>query len=63
MTSKQIQAAVSQIPTQFKIEDECDGALLIQAGRQVVNQQRELLDRFFYGTKPPEALRHDTSSG
>ena len=63
VTSKQIQAAVSQIPTQFKIEDECDGALLLQAGRQVVNQQRELLDRFFHGTKPPEALRHDTSSG
>lgn len=53
VTPEQIQSAVSQIPTQFKIEDECDGALLIHAGRQVVEQQHELLDRFFSGTTPP----------
>jgi len=52
VTSEQIRAAVSQVPTQFKMENECDGALLIQAGRQVVNQQRELLDRFFAYEKP-----------
>ena len=58
MTSKELQAAVGKIPTQFKMEDECDGALLIQAGRQVVEQQSELLDRFFYGVK----LAEDTTS-
>jgi hypothetical protein len=58
VTSKELQAAVGKIPTQFKMEDECDGALLIQAGRQVVEQQRELLDRFFYGVK----LAEDTTS-
>lgn len=59
VTPKDIRIAVSQIPTLFKIENECDGALLIEAGRQAVHQQRELLDRFFYGTSPSAKSHHD----
>ncbi|TKB70627.1 MAG: patatin-like phospholipase family protein [Nitrospira sp.] len=51
VSAQEIQAAVDRIPTQFKIESDCDGALLVAAGHQVVAQQRELLDRFFYGVK------------
>lgn len=46
-TAADIRSAVSLIPTLFKIDNECHGALLLSSARQVVNQQRELLDRFF----------------
>jgi predicted acylesterase/phospholipase RssA len=52
VTAQEIQAAVGRIPTQFKIESDCDGALLVAAAHQVVAQQRELLNRFFLGMKP-----------
>ena len=52
VTPQEIRDAVSRIPTQFKIESDCDGALLIAAAHQVVEQQRELLDRFFLRRTP-----------
>jgi predicted acylesterase/phospholipase RssA len=41
LTPEQIAKKIRQIPTLFKIEDPCHGALLIAAARKVVHKQRQ----------------------
>jgi predicted acylesterase/phospholipase RssA len=51
VTAQELKQAVRAIPTLFRIEHPCHGALLIAGAKQAVAQQRPLIDRFFGMTK------------
>lgn len=46
LTPEEIGRTLRQIPTLFKIEEPCDGALLIAAAHKVVNKQRQRIVDF-----------------
>ncbi len=50
LTLEEIQRTVRQVPTMFKIEDSCHGALLVGAARKVVNKQRQRIVDFLQKT-------------
>jgi len=49
LTVDEIKRTMRQIPTLFKIEDPCHGALLIAAARKVVDKQRQRIIAFIEG--------------
>ena len=46
LTVEEIQRTIRQVPTLFKIEDPCHGALLIAAAQKVVGRQRQRIVNF-----------------